>query len=153
MTAPIQSADALPTLACACASLRRAARAVTQLYSEALRGTGLQPTQFTTLQVLQRKGEMTQGELGRLLATDSTTLSRTLKPMQQDRLVAIRPGQDSRERLVSITPRGRDVAGQARSKWEAVQDRLKGRVGAAQWDRLLGELAAVAGVAAATRHS
>ena len=44
----------LPVLDCACASLRRAARAVTQLYEAALQDTGLRATQFTLLQALER---------------------------------------------------------------------------------------------------
>ena len=45
----------LPPLVCACASLRRAARAVTQAYDAELRTTGMNPTQFTLLHFLARK--------------------------------------------------------------------------------------------------
>ena len=48
----------LPSLGCACANLRRAGRAVTQLYDEALRPEGLRTTQFTLLQVLARAGSV-----------------------------------------------------------------------------------------------
>ena len=37
-------APALPALPCACSNLRRAARTVTQLYSQELRKAGLEPT-------------------------------------------------------------------------------------------------------------
>src|SRR5712691_10551422 len=70
----------LPVLDCACASLRRAARAVTQAYDAALQGTGLRATQFTLLQALERTGTTPQMALGELLALDPTTLSRTLRP-------------------------------------------------------------------------
>jgi len=69
--------ESLPRLACACASLRRTARVVTQLYETELQGTGLRVTQFTLLQALEQMGgAATQGALGRLLALDATTLSR-----------------------------------------------------------------------------
>src|SRR5213593_637056 len=56
LAAPAMTPESLPALACACASLRRAARAVTQLYDTELQGTGLRATQFTLLQALERKG-------------------------------------------------------------------------------------------------
>src|SRR5262245_14652481 len=94
----------LPTLGCACATLRRAARAVTQLYESSLRETGFKPTQFTLLYVLSGKGEMTQGALGELLALDSTTLTRSLRPLKQSGWVASRAGADRREVHWSLTP-------------------------------------------------
>src|SRR2546425_5949347 len=66
--------ESLPLLACACASLRRTARVVTQLYQTELQGTGLRATQFTLLQALEQFGVASQGALGRLLALDATTL-------------------------------------------------------------------------------
>ncbi len=141
------SPDALPTLGCACASLRRAARAVTQLYEEALRGTGLRPTQFTLLQVLARRGELTQAELGGMLAMDSTTLTRTLRPLAARGWIRARPGDDRRERWYAVTPAGRREIDRARPAWEAVQQRLRARVGAGRWPGLLEELAALAGLA------
>ena len=71
--------DSLPSLPCMCATLRRASRALTQLYDEALRPLGLRATQFTVLQALSLTGEVSQRDLGQLLAMDSTTLTRTLE--------------------------------------------------------------------------
>src|SRR3989454_12637063 len=70
----------LPALDCACASLRRAARAVTQLYEAALQDTGLRATQFTLLQALERQGRSPQTAVGDPLALDPPTLSRPLPP-------------------------------------------------------------------------
>jgi DNA-binding MarR family transcriptional regulator len=68
----------LPVLPCACASLRRAARATSHFYEEALRLAGLRITQFTVMQVLSLVGDINQGRLGKILAMDSTSLTRTL---------------------------------------------------------------------------
>src|SRR5690348_10334206 len=67
------SKSLVPSLPCFCASLRRASRALTQVYEQALRPLGLRGTQFTILQALSLAGEVPQGELGRILAMDSTT--------------------------------------------------------------------------------
>jgi hypothetical protein len=71
----------LPKLPCWCANLRRAARALTQRYEKALEPTRLSATQLTILQVLARAGEVTQGQLGEMLAMDSSSLLRTLAVM------------------------------------------------------------------------
>jgi hypothetical protein len=57
----------LQPLPCTCWTLRRATRALTQWYEEALGPTGLRATQFTVLQALSLAGEVSQGRLGEIL--------------------------------------------------------------------------------------
>ena len=83
-------------LPCMCASFRRAARALTHVYDEALRPQGLRATQFTILQALSLTGEISQGDLGDLLVLDSTTLTRTLRLMRTRGWIKERPGKDRR---------------------------------------------------------
>jgi hypothetical protein len=49
------------------------------MYNRELRSTGLELTQFTLLMALNLAGEITQGNLGKLLALDSTSLTRDLR--------------------------------------------------------------------------
>lgn len=139
--------DALPRLPCACANLRRAARATTQLYDRELRGTGMNTAQFTLLQTLASAGPVTQGRLGRLLALDSTTLSRTLRPLEAKRWIRCEAGKDRRERRLVLTGAGRSQIDRALPAWECAQRRLKGRLGEQRWEALLAELSTLAGVA------
>jgi DNA-binding MarR family transcriptional regulator len=141
------SDDGLPQLPCVCATLRRAARAVTQLYERQLRGTGLTGPQFTLLQVLSKIGPVTQGRLGRVLALDSTTLSRTLRPLEAKRWILCDPGSDRRERRLELTPAGRSHLQKAVPAWERAQRRLRARLGGQRWQVLLTELSTLAGVA------
>src|SRR5215471_1755962 len=96
-----------PALPCACATLRRATRAVTQIYNAALRETGLEITQFTFLQFLALAGETTQADMAQARAIDSSTLTRSIKPLQAEGWIAGRTGTDRRERLLPLTPVGR----------------------------------------------
>ncbi len=139
---------AMTPLMCACASLRRASRAVTQAYEEELRPSGIRPTQFTLLQALARKGEMTQGELGEFLAIDSTTLSRTLRPLEERGWLRARAGADRRHSHWDVTPAGRREIERVRPAWERAQERLRTRLGGARFEALLTDLALVAGAAA-----
>src|SRR5437016_12620191 len=99
--------ESLPLLACACASLRRTARVVTQLYETELQGTGLRATQFTLLQALEQLGAASRGALGRLLALDAATLSRMLPPLERAGWIRAAAGRDSRAVRWSPTPAGR----------------------------------------------
>lgn len=141
-------ADALPLLPCACANLRRAARAVTQLYDLELRPSGLNTAQFTLLQALAAAGPVNQGRLGELLAIDSTTLSRTLRPLEAQRWILCNPGEtDRRERQLELTSTGRKKLAQASTAWKRAQQRLRSRLGEERWAALLTDLSTVAGVA------
>jgi DNA-binding MarR family transcriptional regulator len=140
-------AEALPTLACACASLRRAARAVTRLYDAELRGSGLRVPQFTLLYMLGQTGPSPQAALGELLALDATTLSRTLRPLQRAGWIRTVPGRDRRETRWTLTAAGRRRLARASRGWERVQAVLRARLRPEHWKLLVEDLAAVAGVA------
>ena len=137
----------MPVLACACASLRRAARGVTQLYDAALHGSGLRVPQFTLLQALQWKGPSPQVALGELLALDSTTLSRTLRLLARAGWIRGTPGRDRREVRWTLTPAGRRRLARAKPAWERAQAQLRTRLTSEQWTLVVEDLAAVAAAA------
>lgn len=127
----------LPVLPCMCASFRRTARALTQLYDQALRPLGLRATQFTILQALSLAGEVSQGQLGEMLAMDSTTLTRTLEIMGRHGWIAERRGEDRRERRLRLAKAGETQFKHALPVWEKVQSRLRHKMGEQTWKNLL----------------
>jgi DNA-binding MarR family transcriptional regulator len=143
--------ESLPLLACACASLRRTARVVTQLYETELQGTGLRATQFTLLQALEQLGAASQGALGRLLALDATTLSRTLPPLERAGWIRAAAGRDRREVRWSLTPAGRRRLAGALPAWERAQERLRTGLPAKHWRMLIEDLASVGAAARSPR--
>jgi len=134
MNAPHHEFPALP---CMCASFRRASRALTQLYDDALRHLGLRATQFTILQALSLAGEVSQGDLARILAMDSTTLTRTLQIMGREGWIAERRGEDRRERLLRLAKAGRYQFNRALPSWEKAQTRLGRQLGDKRWHALM----------------
>jgi DNA-binding MarR family transcriptional regulator len=129
--------QALPDLPCMCASFRRAARALTQLYDAELRPLGLRVTQFTILQALSRTPEVSQGKLGRMLALDSTTLTRTLQVMVRRGWIREHRGQDRRERLLRLTKAGQDQLNCGLPAWTRLQARARRELGENRWNDLL----------------
>ena len=120
-----------------CASLRRASRVLTQVYEEALRPLGLRATQFTVLQALSLTGEVLHGDLGQILAMDSTTLTRTLEILSRRGWIAKRAGKDQRERWVRLTKAGHDQFERALPLWEKTQEGLRHKLGDAHWNTFL----------------
>ena len=118
-----------PILPCMCANVRRAARALTQRYDDALRPLGLTITQFTILQALSLAGEPTQGDLGELLAMDSTTLTRTLAIMSRNGWIGKRYGADRRERRLRLTRAGESEFNRAVPNWRNAQETLREQLG------------------------
>jgi len=120
-----------------CGNFRRTARTLTQLYDQALRPRGLRATQFTILQFLSLAGEVSQGQLGEMLAMDSTTLTRTLEIMARRGWIAERRGEDRRERWLRLAKAGEAQLHRALPAWEKVQTRLRRQVGEQAWKDLL----------------
>jgi DNA-binding MarR family transcriptional regulator len=123
-------------LPCMCASLRRASRVLTQLYEDEMRPSGLRGTQFTILQALSLAGEVSQGTLGRILAIDSTTLTRTLQIMRRHGWISERRGHDRRERLLSLSKDGQNQYRRALPSWASAQRKLAEQLGDRAWRSL-----------------
>ena len=125
---------------CACHTLRKAARAVTQFYDQALRPAGLRVTQFTVLVTAARTGTATMTELAEALVMDRTTLTRNLKPLRARGLVESVAGEDRREKHIAITPKGREAMQRAAPAWREAQATIAGRLGDTRWSRLARDL-------------
>jgi DNA-binding MarR family transcriptional regulator len=129
--------DDLLKLPCACATLRRATRAVTQVYEQAFREVGITAPQFTVLAVLHALGEMNHGKLSDLLAVDATTLTRTLKIMSSRAWITSKPGTDRREKYLQLTASGKALFEQAKPLWLDVQGKVRDAFGSAEWGKML----------------
>lgn len=134
---------------CLCLNLRMSARALSSLYDEAIRPTGLRGTQFSLLRAIQRLGPTTFQSLAEHLVLDQTTLPRSLRLLEKEGYIRIVPGRDKRERLTSLTPKGEAVLEKALPLWRGVQERLKKKFSQARYERFIADLeemrAAVAG--------
>jgi len=128
---------------CVCGNLRKAARAVTQLYDEVLRPTGLRVTQFSILGATMAMEPVTVSRLAEATVTDRTTLTRNLKLLQEQGLIRVDPGNDRREREVTLTDQGRKAVAKAYPLWQKAQTHVVKGLGEGRWRGLRGELSAV----------
>jgi len=142
-----------PSPACACGRLRRAARALTQLYDDAMAPAGLRVTQFSLLRTLARDGALRISELAARQLLDRTALSRNLDPLLEMGHVEVVRGRDARTREVAISRKGTAALRAAEPYWMRAQKEVARRVGADKLEALittLGELEALH--PANTRH-
>ncbi|MBV9624421.1 MAG: hypothetical protein JOZ14_10630 [Acidobacteria bacterium] len=114
------------------AAVRRASRAVTQLYDLALAPVAMRATQFTMLNVIDQAGELAQCDFARQYAFSVETLSRRFAALRKKGLVAIRLGPRC-ERIYSLTDKGRAALEGARPYWQNAQARLRHSLGEADW--------------------
>ncbi len=125
---------------CACFNLRKTARAITQLYDEALRPSGLRCTQFSLLIATTMLEPVTVTHLAEVVVMDRTTLARNLMPLEKEGLMKVTPGDDQRTRIVTLTIRGKEVLLGALPLWEKAQARVVGGLGQERWNSLQANL-------------
>jgi DNA-binding MarR family transcriptional regulator len=134
---------------CACFNLRKAARAVTQIYETALEPSGLKATQISVLVALAIRDSTPLTRIAQSMVMDRTTLTRNLAPLKRKGWIAVARGPDRRERYASLTRSGRAALERALPLWHAVQGRVAAEFGGGRLAALVGELNAVIGAAQA----
>lgn len=105
--------------------------------------SGLKATQLTMLGAISISGTARMSELASLLALDKTTLTRNLRRLQADGLIAIATGADRRARVVALTHTGTDALERALPLWREAQRRMVEHMGQERWRRLVADLAEI----------
>lgn len=143
-TTAVPSHDPDPdSAACVCGRLRRATRALTQMYDDRMAPSRLRVTQFSLLRTLAREGRLCISDLAKRVLLDRTALSRTLEPLVAQGLVRISAGSDARTREVALTRAGRGALERAMPYWQDAQAAVERELGASRIDTLVGLLGSV----------
>src|SRR5215469_969961 len=118
---------------CACLKVRMAARAVTRAYDGTLRPVGLRATQLSVLVAVAIDGAISIAALADFLGMDRTTLTRNLRPLEKEGLIAIGPEGWRRSRVLEITNKGKSRLRKALPLWENAQNGLRQKLGNQAW--------------------
>lgn len=118
---------------CICGALRMATRAITQLYDDAMRPSGLRVTQYSMLSRIERLQPVSASALESSLYADQTTLARALKVLEKDGLIRRVVNPDKRMKRIELTALGRKRVEHARVLWREAQGRMVGQVGKDTW--------------------
>ncbi|MEQ8508114.1 MAG: MarR family winged helix-turn-helix transcriptional regulator [Rhodospirillaceae bacterium] len=115
---------------CLCFHTRKASRAITQIFDKLLAPTGLKATQLSLLMVVNSRGPIRIGELSDALVSDSTTLSRTIKPLLKSGFISQSPSsEDGRIKLIELTAEGAVALDQALPLWQQAQSLVAKKLG------------------------
>lgn len=110
-----------PRLGCTCSRLRKLTRAMSRLYDQHMAAVGLKITQYSVLATAASKA-LPVAELADRLGMERTTLTRNLKPLTDAGWIVLLPGEDSRQRIVTMTDAGKQKLAEAIPAWRAAQD-------------------------------
>ena len=138
---------------CTCFNVRRASRAVTGYYDGVMAPSGVKATQFTMLGAVALMGPASVTRLAEHLALDRTTLTRNLKVLAQQGLVAISAGEDRRERVVRLTDEGQAAIDRAMPLWHEAQSALVDKFGEDRWRRMIEDMAELSALLHEAQHT
>jgi DNA-binding MarR family transcriptional regulator len=122
----------------------RLGRLVARFYDVEMRPTGLEAGQFTLLATIRRVPGISQAQIARRLAMDTTSLTRTLAVLANNGWVEKTHGSDRRSRQFTITRAGEAQLVRARRHWQRAQQRFITIVGAEGAKALVEAIEAVA---------
>jgi DNA-binding MarR family transcriptional regulator len=132
-------------LPCMCAVIRRASRALTEMYDDSLRPLGLHATQFLILQALELAGEVSQSQLSTPLFIDNTTLTRNLRVLHKKGWITVW------ERWLQLGLVGERELQRAMPVWQQLQKQMRHKLGDARWRDLQKLSTAVVDIVANSR--
>jgi DNA-binding MarR family transcriptional regulator len=118
---------------CLCHNVRMASRVVSRAYDEALRPTGLRATQIAVLAAVGARGALSIKSLADSLEMERTTLTRNLKPLEEQALVSISPEGRHRSRTLTLTTAGKAALLKALPLWEKAQQSSMHQLGEQRW--------------------
>ena len=131
---------------CLANRVRQASRLLSRIYDEVMRPLGFGIAQFSTLVAIARFGEggATISKLASVLATDRTTLTRNIAPLERDGYLRVaRSPRDARAKVLLLTTRGERAIETGFPLWEQAQAEVRRQLGAARAGRLGSELDAL----------
>lgn len=123
--------NSLPKLTgCTCSRLRKVTRRVSQIYDHSLEAWGLTVTQYAVLAHLAAFDGISIGALAEKMVMDPTSLTRTLRPLEREGLVVLKPSRsDRRVRSLHLTAAGRRAFDNAKPAWARAQRHIESVIG------------------------
>jgi len=121
---------------CASFNFRKATRAVTQLFDNALKPAGLRSTQLVVLLAAGIYENSTMSQLADIVSADRTTLTRALKPLVLKGYLKYVSGKDKRQTSVELTDKGHKVILKSIPYWTKAQNHVIKSLGQKNWENL-----------------
>jgi len=144
MTDLLANLDLTGTGYCASLNFRRTSRMVTRMYDLAMQESGVRSTQFALLVGIAKLQPVTMGTLATVLMLDRSTLTRSLRLLEKERMIEISKRAAMRQRFLKLTHSGEKALQRSLPLWRAAHARFVEAVGADYWLKLRNELEIIA---------
>ncbi|HEX4536131.1 MAG TPA: MarR family winged helix-turn-helix transcriptional regulator [Candidatus Acidoferrum sp.] len=129
---------------CASLNFRRTSRTVTRMYDTLMQESGVRSTQFAILVGIAKLQPVAMGTLAKVLMLDSSTLTRSVRLLQKEKMIEISKRSQMRRRFLKLTPSGQKALQRSLPLWRAAHERFLAEVGADYWLKLRDELETIA---------
>jgi len=133
----------MPNDTCHCILLRKASRKVSSYYDDVLAPLGVNIGQFSLLRNINRTAPVSLTDLAVRVELDRSTVGRNSKVLERMGLITIGHGEDQREAMLEVTPKGHTVLVEGAPLWDSVQDEIEARLGPEKTKQLQELLAAL----------
>ena len=154
MSSPFPQFDLTGTGYCASFNFRRASRAITALYDNALQESGIRSTQFAILTAVAKNQPVSISTISEILIMDATTLTRSLDLLRKQGLITISPRAKMRQRFLNLTLEGENTLARAIPLWHRIQKKFEDNTGGSDhWRTLRAELESLAKLAASIEQN
>lgn len=144
MSEILANLDLTGTGYCASLNFRRTSRIVTRLYDTVMQESGVRSTQFAILVGIAKLQPVAMGALAKVLMLDSSTLTRSLRLLQKERMIEISKRSQMRRRFLKLTLSGQKALQRSLPLWRTAHERFLAEVGADYWLKLRDELETIA---------
>jgi len=125
---------------CASLNFRRTSRAVTRMYDSAMQDSGVRSTQFALLVAIAKTQPVSMGTLAEVLTIDRTTLTRSLRLLQKERMITISKRSEMRQRFLELTPAGEKALQRSLPLWREAHAKFVAALGKDYWLSMRSEL-------------
>jgi len=132
---------------CTANLMKKASRSISRELDKALKGKPIKGTQFSLLNTIDYFGGTSMSKLSEVIGLERTTLTRNLSVLEREGLVKTQTDEnDSRIRLVEITPKGKDLIENSFEQWLSFQKKYVGELGKDEWMQFIQMLIKIAKV-------
>jgi DNA-binding MarR family transcriptional regulator len=136
---------------CGSFNFRRTARAVTQMYDAELQPSGMRSTQFAILVGIAKSQPVAIRELADVLVVDRTTMTRSLRLLEKEKLITVSDRSTLRQRYLSLTPAGEKALARSLPAWRKAHAKFVKMLGPNYWVDLRSELERIARLVSGTQ--
>lgn len=133
---------------CYCLRMRNASQAVAEFYNHILASSGVTARQYFLLIQIGQMDLCSVQQLAAAVELDRSTLSRSLKPLKEQGMIADRKAEGARSSRLELTEKGKTVLAKAERLWQKAQRSLEEQIGPQGVEALEKIFAALSGLKA-----